>query len=398
VILYSYYPWDPRPRREAESLARRGMEVDVICLRKDKHVRVHDCINGVNVFQIPLYRRREGKLTYISQYAKFFLAAFTVASFKAVKSRYDLVHVHNMPDFLVFSALMPRLRGARVVLDLHDPMPELFCSIFPGSGSALATWLKRVEKLSIAFADRVLTPNAAFAQLFCSRGCSPQKLDIVMNSPDPLVFKVTQTGPKLKSGSKIQKTIDLTYHGLIVERHGVDLAVCAVNELQNRFPTLHLHIYGETTPTALQIMEMVQRLQLTDRIHFYGAKPQCEIPAAICASDLGIIPNRLNSFTAINLPTRVFEYLSVKRPVIAPRTNGIQDYFKEDELIFFEPGNLPDLTAKIEWALTHPTDVQAILERGFKVYERHRWELEEEKFVRIVGSLVRNGAERQKPA
>ena len=30
-----------------------------------------------------------------------------------------------MPDFLVFSALIPKLLGAKVVLDLHDPMPEL---------------------------------------------------------------------------------------------------------------------------------------------------------------------------------------------------------------------------------------------------------------------------------
>jgi hypothetical protein len=35
-----------------------------------------------------------------------------------------------MPDVLVFSSLVPKLLGAKVVLDLHDPMPELMEAIF----------------------------------------------------------------------------------------------------------------------------------------------------------------------------------------------------------------------------------------------------------------------------
>ena len=62
VVLYSYYEFDPRPRREAEALAQAGMEMDVICLRQDGEPW-HEKINGVNVFRIPLKRRRAGKMT-----------------------------------------------------------------------------------------------------------------------------------------------------------------------------------------------------------------------------------------------------------------------------------------------------------------------------------------------
>jgi hypothetical protein len=46
-------------------------------------------------------------------------------AFRSLTWRYNLVHVHNMPDVLVFEAFIPRVCGARVILDLHDPMPEL---------------------------------------------------------------------------------------------------------------------------------------------------------------------------------------------------------------------------------------------------------------------------------
>ncbi len=42
--------------------------------------------------------------------------------------RYDVVHVHNMPDFLVFAAFWPRAFARKVVLDVHDLMPEAYCS------------------------------------------------------------------------------------------------------------------------------------------------------------------------------------------------------------------------------------------------------------------------------
>ncbi len=67
--------------------------------------------------------------------------------------------MHNLPDFLVFSALPTKLRGVPVILDLHDLMPEFFAGRF-GSGRA-AAWIGRLvrlqERVSCRFADHVIT-------------------------------------------------------------------------------------------------------------------------------------------------------------------------------------------------------------------------------------------------
>jgi hypothetical protein len=73
--------------------------------------------------------------------------------------------------------------------------------------------------------------------------------------------------------------------------------------------------------------------------------------------------------------------------VIAPRTAGIQDYFNEASLLFFEPGNAEQLAQKIEFASFHPEETLAITERGQQVYQAHAWRQEQQALVRLVKKL-----------
>jgi len=387
VVLYADYASDARPRREAEALVRSGMEVDVISLREDPGAHFRIKIDGVNVYQIPLRRRRSHKVIYILQYTWFLAASFFLLSTLALRRRYRVVHVHNMPDFLVFSALLPRLRGAKIILDLHDPMPELFRSIYGFSEDHwLLQWLKKIEKRSIAFADLVLTPNKAFQDLFISRSCQPEKIHIVTNSPNPMMFD--PDAHVSRSPASRDKSFVLMYHGLLVERHGLDLAVYAIAKVIQRIPHIKLHIYGRSTEYMDGVMKLVGDLRLQDVVRYQGFKSLEEIAEILTTIDLGLVPNRLNSFTQINLPTRIFECLAMNKPVLVPRTPGVCDYFTDESILYFEPGNIDDLAEKIEWAYQNPAALQQIMERGREVYKAHRWDLEEGRFNGLVENLL----------
>lgn len=387
VVIYSYFETDSRPLRETAALVEAGLEVDVISLRrKGDPARIK--INGANVYRISLQRRRRGFSTYTLQYAWFTLAAMTILAWRSLRKRYDLVHVHNMPDVLVFSALGPKLRGAKVILDLHDPMPELFKSKFD-AGDKHLLWgvLRWMERCSMAFADLCLTPNLAFQRVFASRSCPGEKIKIVMNSPDTDVFnpKKIDSGPGAahRNGEFV-----LMYHGLLVERHGLDLVIEAMVHLRSHIPGLRLDLYGEMTDYMEAVAKLVEKKGLQDLVHYHGFKPVQEIPKVIAGIDLGLVPNRLNEFTQINLPTRIFEYLCMDKPVIAPRTEGIKDYFKENEILFFQPGDAADLGSKILWAYQHPEEVQNILSKGRAIYEKNSWATEGGRFIGLVDDLL----------
>ena len=397
VVLYSYYASDPRPRRETEAMARAGARVDVICLRKNNSEPATENLNGVNVFRIPLKRRRSGKAIYIFQYAWFWTASFFLLTLWSLRKRYKLVHVHNMPDFLVFSGWFPRLRGAKIILDLHDPMPELFRSIYGmDENHFVVRSLKSMEKKSIAFADLVITPNLAFKELFTSRSCPSRKIQTVMNSPETEIFRPRMNGV-LQNGHPNGSTLEnnagerftLMYHGLIVERHGLDLAVEAVAKLAGKIPGITLNLYGERTEYLEKILALAEMLNLKDAIQFHGFKTLGEIASDISKIDLGLVPNRLSVFTEINFPTRIFEYLAMNKPVIVPLTRGIRDYFTDDEMLFFKPNNADDLAAKIEWAYQNPAKLRLLVEKGRRIYEKNCWDLEQEKFLGMVGGIIK---------
>ncbi|MEQ1849966.1 MAG: glycosyltransferase, partial [Chthoniobacteraceae bacterium] len=298
--------------------------------------------------------------------------------------------VHNMPDVLVFSALVPKILGAKVILDLHDPMPELMMTIFGIPENSFAVrFMKQLEKFSIWFADAAVTVNLACKKIFSSRSCRGEKVHVVMNSPDERIFKYHDAEGRTASPRSAAKPFVLMYHGSLVERHGLDLAVQAVGSLKQSIPGIELRVYGRSTLFLEHVMESVRRDGLQDQVTFLPERNLEQIVEAIDECDLGIIPNRRSIFTELNTPTRIFEYLSRGKPVVAPAAPGIQDYFPDNSLVFFNLGDASDLAKKIEYVFGNPAEVNAIVRRGQGVYSAHRWAAERAGFVDLVSRLVK---------
>ena len=395
VVLFSYYPADPRPRRAAEALVSEGMNVDLICLREANTAPKRETVNGVAVRRVPLRRRRGGVFGYLAQYATFLVAALGILAARSLTRRYDLVHVHNMPDILVLSALVPKLLGAKVILDLHDPMPELMMTIFHlDRQSGAVRMLRRLEQWSIRWADLVLTTNLAFERLFVSRGCRPEKIRIVMNSPDEKIFGFQSADSEAATSRASGKPFVVMYHGSLLERNGVDLAVEALARVRESIDDVELRIYGAPTPLLGQVMESVRARGLTDAVRAFGPKRLEEIVEAIEDCDVGVVPNQRSIFTELNMPTRIFEYLAVGKPVIAPRAAGILDYFDEDSLIFFELGDADDLARRIQDTWADPGKAATIARRGQQVYRAHAWRHERNILVDAVDGLLTSRRDR----
>ena len=389
VLLFSYYPADPRPLRAAETLVQEGVTVDVFCLQRSAADPRREKINGVNVVRIPLRRKRGGKARYIRQYAAFIMSTFVALARRCLRERYDIVHVHNMPDVLVFSALVPKLVGAKVLLDLHDPMPELMRSIFNlPENSTSVRLLKKLEKWSIKFSDAVLTVNLACKKIYSARSCPAEKITVVMNTPDEGVFPFILPQTYSDQNGDSPRPFTILYHGSLVRRNGFDLAVDALERVRAKIPGVQLLVCGERTSFFDEVMDSARARGVDHLIRYLGIKNRQQIVDAIRHCDVGVIPNHRNLFTEINTPTRIFEYLSLGKPVISPRAAGILDYFEENDLIFFELGNPNELARQIEYVHCRPNDVQEIVRRGQQVYLGHQWKAEKMNLLHVASELV----------
>jgi glycosyltransferase involved in cell wall biosynthesis len=389
MVVFSIYPADPRPRRAAEALLKEGMQVDLIC-EGDAHSPKRETIDRLEIVRIPVRHYRGGFSSYAYQYAAFISYSAAILAWRSLRGRYDLVYVHNMPDILVMSALVPRLLGAKVILDQHDPMPELMTTIFNMAEKSVGVRVIRsLEKWSMARADLVITVNLACKRIFSERSCRAEKIGVVMNSPDGSIF------PYRAASSYPVRTPNqpfaIMYHGSLVERNGLELAVDALARIRANVPAIELRVYGRSTPYLEQVMAKVHNLGLDNNVRYCGAKTLEQLVHEIEACDVGIVPNQRNTFTDINTPTRIFEYLALGKPVIAPRTPGIQDYFDPSSLLFFDSGNAEQLAEKMEYVATHASEAAAIAERGQQVYLAHSWQQERETLVNLVAGLIKPG-------
>ncbi|MBJ6725354.1 glycosyltransferase family 4 protein [Geomesophilobacter sediminis] len=380
MVVFSHYPKDPRVRREAEALADAGISVDVFCL-KDRGALPRELCNGVQVYRLPLQRSRSGKLNYVLEYGAFIAASAGAVALFHLKRHYRLVHVHNMPDILVLSALIPKLAGAKVILDLHDPVPEVYMTKYAlAEDHPVVRGMCLLERLSVKFADRVLTPNFAFQERFIARGCPREKIDIVMNSAQEEVL-CCGTEPPAREGFVVM------FHGVINRRSGIHVALEALRLVRDRIPGLCFEVYGEgeARPGAER---QARELGLEGMVRFHGYRPQEELGPRIREMSVGLVPNISSPFTEINLPTRILEYLSLGKPVIAPRTRGITDYFDDRTLLFFEAGDPGALAETLFDAYAHPEKREEVARAGTSRYQPYRWARQKEKLVAIVERTI----------
>lgn len=383
MVVYSYFPQDVRPRREAEALINAGYEVDMICLKlPDQNKFEETC--GVNTYRVNLSKSRSSRRKYIFLYASFFVRSFFLLNRLYLKNRYAVIHVHNMPDFLVFLAMIPKILGAKVILDLHDPTPEMLMTKFAEErDSRLTKILKWQEKVSIRFAHKIITTNKSFLDKFISRGCPSDKINIVMNSPQESIFN-NRSNSKVKSD---KNKYVVMYHGIIIERYGFEELLNAVNLLKDKIPGLELRIYGTGEDLPIFI-EMVQKLDLENIVNYFGQVSIEKIVEIIPECNVGIIPNRLTPFTKINLPTRIFEYLHLNKPVVVPRTQGIKDYFDESSIFYFNAGDAENLANVILDVYSNPTKTLDVVNKGNQIYQNYRWELQSKNLIKIYDELL----------
>jgi len=383
MVVYSYFPQDVRPRREAEALINAGYEVDMICLKlPDQNKFEETC--GVNTYRVNLSKSRSSRRKYIFLYASFFIRSFFLLNRLFIKNRYAVIHVHNMPDFLVFLSMIPKIFGAKVILDLHDPTPEMLMTKFAEErDSRLTKILKWQEKVSIRFAHKIITTNKSFLDKFISRGCPSDKINIVMNSPQGSIFN-NRSNSKEKSD---KNKYVVMYHGIIIKRYGFEELLNAVNLLKDKIPGLELRIYGTGEDMSL-FLELVQKLNLEKIVKYFGQVPIEKIVEIIPECNVGIIPNRLTPFTKINLPTRIFEYLHLNRPVVVPRTQGIKDYFDESSIFYFNAGDAENLANVIFDVYSNPTKTLDVVNKGNQIYQNYSWELQSKNLIKIYDELL----------
>jgi glycosyltransferase involved in cell wall biosynthesis len=325
---------------------------------------------------------------YLAEYLAFFVRALFAVTRAHADRRYRLVQVHSLPDFLVFAALPLRAAGVPVVLDLHETMPDMFRSRFPGAANPLTHGLLLLEeRLSIEAATHVITVHDARRRRLEGLGIRPERMSVVINSPSLGRFDAERHPRRAfaEDGS-----LKLIYTGALTPIYELDVTVDAVAILAERRPDLdvRLEVYGRGDSEA-GLRDQAARLGLANRVTFHGRIPLDEVPAAIARADLGLAPTRLDEFTEATISTKIFEYGAMLKPVVASRLPLVEETFPDHSVRTYMPGDPTAMAAAIEAFADDRADREAAVARTLELVRALAWEHEAERYVALVDRLAR---------
>ena len=385
MVVHAYYLRDARVRRYAEALVESGYEVDVFCLR-DSGEPARQEHYGVRIIRLPLTRKRGGKLSYCLEYLLSIFLFMVYVTLFHLRRHYRLLHIHTSPDVLVFTAWLPKLTGAKIVLDFHDPMPELYMSKFKlGSNHPAVRLIKELERVSASFADLIITASASFRRIFLRRGFCAEILHVINNVADPRIFQ-----PRAEQRAGARRFVML-YVGTISERYGVDVPIRALPVLRKLIPGILLRVRGKISGEGndlVQLMNLAAQLEVADLVEFLDPVPLEKVPVDMAEADVGIYTPIHDVHMDHALSLKVPEFAAIGLPIVATRTPVMEEYLGPEGAAYIESGDVSAFVEQVLKLYRDPEFRDTLIRRSRDSLNNYSWDGERRQYLQLVASLT----------
>jgi len=379
VCIVRHFSYDLLVRREAETLRDAGFDVDVVCLRSKSRAS-ESIINGVRLHYMPLSRKKGGLPRYLFDYLAFFLLTAWTLTWLHLQQPFACIQVNNMPDFLVFATLIPRLLGCKVTMVMYEPTPELWATKY--NAPWLIKMFQLIERLALRYAHAVFAVTEQMKQVFVNRGCPAHKISVILNAPDSRFFE-----GDMPAKTETSECFTIICHGAIEERYGHDTMLQAIDRVRPQVPHIRLRILGRGSYLD-EFLSQIAEMGLEDHVQYLGFVPLVEMVAELGGADIGIVAQKSSPYSNLVHTGKMYDFFTFGLPVLASRLKAVEAYFGDDSVYFFEPGDAESLAQGILDLYQHPGKRQKLVENSQRLYNQYRWEKQKGVYLSTYRTLL----------
>jgi glycosyltransferase involved in cell wall biosynthesis len=234
--------------------------------------------------------------------------------------------------------------GYRTVFEVNGlPSVELKQHYPALRGSATLERIRQREILTLLQADAVICPSRVTASFLESLGAPPERLTVIPNGMDPVLFTPT---PLLDA----RATARLLYVGTLADWQGLPLLLSAL-ALVRQHRSVELSIVGSGRARQRRRLERhTQRLALEGAVSLLEPIEQEQVPALIAAADVCVAPLSYNerNVTQGCCPLKIIEYMACGRPVVAANLPVVRELVRDGiDGLLFEPDSASELARSI---------------------------------------------------
>lgn len=373
-VRMNYFPEEAHVRKNAEALIAAGYEVDVICLR-DKGEKASETVKGARVHRLPLMHKRTSALRYMFEYATFFVMASWLLTRLHLRRRYAIVEAYNVPDAIVFVALIPRLLGAKVVLYMFEATPEMYVDRFElRRGGFIEKLLRLQERLSVRFAHRAIVEGPYEREMRGARGVDASKIEVVMNVPESHLFQ--------PNGAATGDHYEIITHGSLLKRYGIQTLIEAVPMIRRKIPNLRVWVVGDGEYRD-ELEAMTKAEGIDDIVQFIGWVKHEQVAGHIDRCAQGIVPMLYNQ-----LPNKLFEYVAMGKPCVVGDVPSIRRAFADHEVLYYETGDAKQLAEGVLRIYRDPKSASEMAARAQKTFRKYTWDVMRGVYIGVHDDLL----------
>lgn len=263
----------------------------------------------------------------------------------------DVVHTHNL---MGLSFLIPQLIRARKIRHIHTIHDV---QLVEPSGMILKTrehsfryhgphtvLYSLITRRLFGSPEVIISPSKFLLDFYTARGFFQNSERMVIRNP------LTFSGESLYQKQTNEKLIVL-YVGQIEYHKGISILIDAIQRL--RSIQFELHIAGG----GALLQEIKKRTEGMANVYIHGRVEKDILRELYRTADITIVP----SLCYENSPTVIFESFSFHTPVLASKIEGVAELIEEGRNgITFEAGNVNELIQKIEWCISHRSELDAM--------------------------------------
>jgi glycosyltransferase involved in cell wall biosynthesis len=273
-----------------------------------------DRIDGIDVIRTYVYATaNQGVARRMLSYASFMLSAMTIGRLRV--PRPDIV-IATSPQLLCGAAgyFLARTLGVPFVFEVRDLWPESILAVEAMKPNPVIRTLQRVARFLYQHCDRLVTVGEGYRRGICrGYGIAADKLAVIPNGIDTRLFVPLPRNNEVRRqfgwGDRFV-TMYIGTHGLA---HGLQQVLEAARLLRETPELLFVFVGEGAEKAALQRLAETWRL---GNVQFIGQQSKARVPLFYAACDLGLVTLREAPLFQEVLPSKIFEYLGMERPIV----------------------------------------------------------------------------------
>jgi glycosyltransferase involved in cell wall biosynthesis len=351
-----------------------------------------ETVDGIRVIRTYVYATaNKGTVKRMASYASFMLSAATVGRCRV--SRPDVV-IATSPQLLcgVAGYALARTLGAPFVFEVRDLWPESILAVEALRDSALIRALKGVARFLYTRSEQIVTVGEGYRRGIHARyGIPEEKMAVVRNGIDTSLFVPGPRDNEVRRAHGWGDRFVVMYVGTHGMAHALHLVLEAARELRDEPDKLFVFVGEGAEKDNLKRQAAGWPLA---NVQFIDQQPKARVPLFYAACDLGLVTLRDTPLFQEVLPSKLFEYLGMERPVLLNVGGDARQVVEDAGAGEYVPaGNVPALVDAVRRLAGHRDRLAAMGRSGRQfVLEHYDRRALAERYLEILTPLCRPAA------